>query len=233
MSGGLLLKIATARTVDEASFFADFNYYGTLNVIIQLPLLYHVGGWRRLHHANMFSALITGPYSDAAKNHPVLFAFVGLLEVLGWCMHRGFHVPKKIVVAKLRTTHNTPILSQAETYRGPTFIEMLLPTLRTIICRVPQLSYIELIATALAHGQVPGTPPDAFQYLLPGPSFDANRRCGLKSCRATADEAGIDGCGGIEPYCCAAHQQHDRYESHRTLCKENRPPANEQSKADG
>lgn len=154
-------------------------------------------------------------------DQPQVFAFIGVLEVLGWWTYRGHEIMKSdtasslgLSAAELRTTFSS-CLAVAET-----IVAQLRDSAGT------DVAYILPILKAMMEHRKPKRPRDPSRSLLFGPLINSNRRCGLPSCRRTALEAGTDlercrGCGGVEQYCCAEHQRED-WERHRAFCKGNR-----------
>jgi hypothetical protein len=104
----------------------------------------------------------------------------------------------------------------------PESIKTYLPTIESIVHHTPAFGYIQPIAQALAKGRKPGR-PDGSTSLLFGPLIDSNRRCGLLSCRKTAEDAGVDnlkrcvGCDEMEQYCYREHQKQD-WKVHKIFC---------------
>lgn len=140
------------------------------------------------------------------KEHPVSFAIARLYEVIGWWAHKGCNF--------YGDRGRTEVLSP---------LGRLKPVLERIAKETPRLSYVSLIASAFERNEIPAT-PDRLEYLLYGPLFFQNRRCGLISCRKTVDEAGgtLLRCGGrcegLEQYCCREHQV-EHWKFHKSLCK--------------
>ena len=142
---------------------------------------------------------------DLLKERPVSFAIAGLVEVIGWWGYkgRGFY----------RDDENL-FFSLAET---------LSEKLALIVLRTHRLAHILSIARTFARREMPGK-PNRKKSLLYGPLCFQHRRCGLLSCRKTAEEAGgtllrcAGGCDGLEQYCCREHQL-EHWKDHKTFCK--------------
>jgi len=144
-----------------------------------------------------------------------LFAPAATLELFGWWVSNDpslLHGTHEIVRDREKTV--SEILSGIS------------EELSLVQRETEDLAYIGPILDDLLAGNVPGIPPKD-KSLLNGPLMDANRHCGLPSCRSACGVSGSDllrcagGCRGLEHYCCRTHQQVD-WRRHKIFCKSNR-----------
>jgi hypothetical protein len=139
------------------------------------------------------------------KERPLSFVIAGLVEVLGWWGYkdREFY------------------LKEPEGFYSS--MEDLNIGMHLLASKTPRLSHIPLITRTFANRARPGV-PSRKQSLLYGPLCFQHRRCGLLSCRKTAEEAGgtllrcAGGCDGLEQYCCREHQS-KHWKMHKGFCK--------------
>ena len=151
------------------------------------------------------------------RKHPASFAAAAVLELLAWWVYKGWDVSKIEFIA------NNPDNSQMG------ILEVMALTRENIshlITLHPCLSYLTDIVATLSEGMMPGKPVRS-TYLLYEPLYYADRRCGLATCRKTAQELDLPellrcsgGCEELQQYCCREHQLAD-WKAHKHFCKKN------------
>jgi hypothetical protein len=132
---------------------------------------------------------------------PISFAAAGLVEVLGWWAYKGVTVDANCrgILAKEQKSW------------------------QMIWSESPRLAFAAPIIETLIAGET--APPVRETYLLYGPLYFQHQRCGLSSCRKTAEEAGgmllrcSGGCEGLEQYCCREHQLAHWNAGHKKFCR--------------
>lgn len=145
------------------------------------------------------------------RDHFLLFAPAVALELVGWWVH---HSPALLEDTGLDGLDLANELTQIST------------AISLARNETDDLAYLEPILHDLLEGRVPDV-PRADKSLLNGPLMDANRCCGLPSCRSRRAKNGGDllrcsgGCAKLEQYCCKEHQLAD-WPRHRAFCKSNK-----------
>lgn len=152
--------------------------------------------------------------TDLLEERLLWFAPAAALELLGWWVYQE--------PSFLRGSYD--VFDECTTIQE--IMAHMSEDISPILNATEDLAYIGPILNALVAGEVPARPSKR-RSLLYGPLLDANKRCGLPSCRSTRGAEGGDllrctgGCRGLEQYCCKDHQVED-WGRHKAFCQGNR-----------
>jgi hypothetical protein len=165
-----------------------------------------------------YEASATVPWRlDFLHKHPGSFAAAAILEVLAWWAYKGWDLSKIEIISENPGDFQMGIVEIMDLNRD---------NITLLVTQHPCLSYLSDIVATFSEGTIPGKPVRS-THLLYGPLYYADRRCGLATCRKTAQELNLrellrcsGGCEELQQYCCREHQLAD-WKAHKHFCKMN------------